>query len=430
MVCLTPLHLGIVLSLLFESQRGQGFCPQCKVTYFNRYKPECCKSCNFHIGGSYVSKAAKKPKLDAPSCVKLFTSENCAFFSAKTPAKNSRCILLMDGSSKQCLNGKWKIARAAFVNSGREDLFSCEHSDQCESAQSPLAIHNLTADLITSYPSDDPTKETLTQIMRNSTSFPSVIYLSPSSYCVYGPPTSSNPVGFCHISISEGKIMCSSTDCKGYLSATKQQKQKKICVHIHVLLCVLPSLSSTGTSSSPDCHPSTSADLPPDENSSRTSTVNLNILNTIPYVIPSTVLEQVTMQDSRSVVNHHDHPGWPSTFAPNCDHCRLCGSALGEPRSHPGQKQGEMGYIITNVVPFTPVKILVKFCVNASCKAMHQVFPFEIGKLVLLLLLILCNSIIKYFDTIFQVCLTLVTSSLSLLTSCSSGERSSKEEFL
>ena len=243
MVCLTPLDLGIVLSLLFQSQRGQIFCPQCKVTCFNRYKPECCKSCNFHIGGSYVSKAAKKPKLDAPSCVKLFTSENCAFFSAKTPAKNSRCILLMDGSSKQCLNGKWKIARAAFVNSGREDLFSCEHSDQCESAQSPLAIHNLTADLITSYPSDDPTKETLTQIMRNSTSFPSVIYLSPSSYCVYGPPTSSNPVGFCHISISEGKIMCSSTDCKGYLSATKQQKQKKICVHIHVLLCVLPSLS-------------------------------------------------------------------------------------------------------------------------------------------------------------------------------------------
>ena len=40
-----------------------------------------------------------------------------------------------------------------------------------------------------------------------------------------------------------------------------------------------------------------------------------------------------------------------------------------------------MGYIITNAVPFTPVKILVRVCINASCKAMHQVFPFEIGKL-------------------------------------------------
>lgn len=47
---------------LFQSQCGQGSCLQCKSIYFNRYKPQYCKSGNFHLGGSYESKAAKKPK--------------------------------------------------------------------------------------------------------------------------------------------------------------------------------------------------------------------------------------------------------------------------------------------------------------------------------------------------------------------------------
>ena len=52
-----------------------------------------------------------------------------------------------------------------------------------------------------------------------------------------GPPTSSNPIGFVHLTVANWKIECSSSDCKGYGSVMRQEKQKKICIHCHTLLC-------------------------------------------------------------------------------------------------------------------------------------------------------------------------------------------------
>lgn len=71
--------------------------------------------------------------------------------------------------------------------------------------------------------------------------------------------------------------------------------------------------------------------------------------------------------------------GWPSSSSPEVDHCRLCGSRLSPPRPHPGQKARPESYILTNAVAFLPVGVFVKFCQEAGCKAMHQVFPFNFG---------------------------------------------------
>ena len=80
------------------------------------------------------------------------------------------------------------------------------------------------------YKDDQVTKSNLTATM-NSTSFPHLFRLSESIFCVYGPPTSSNPVGFCHLTVSETELECSSSDCKWYGSVMRQKKKEKVCIH-------------------------------------------------------------------------------------------------------------------------------------------------------------------------------------------------------
>ena len=94
-------------------------------------------------------------------------------------------------------------------------------ADQHDRAVPPLATYSLTADLITASVCDDATKETLTyyELCKLSICFSFVTFLL---LCFLA----SNPVDFCHLNIFDGKIMCSSTDCQGYFSITKQQKQK------------------------------------------------------------------------------------------------------------------------------------------------------------------------------------------------------------
>jgi len=70
--------------------------------------------------------------------------------------------------------------------------------------------------------------------------------------------------------------------------------------------------------------------------------------------------------------------GWPTICAPTEEDCSLCGSSLSGLRPHRGQKTGNSGILITNAVPFEAVSIQVKQC--SECSAMHQVFPFELGK--------------------------------------------------
>ena len=243
------------------------------------------------------------------------------------------------------------------------------------------------------------TKSNLTATM-NSTSFPHLFRLSECIFCVYGPPTTSNPVGFCHLTVSETKLECSSIDCKGYGSVMRQEKNKKICIHCHTLLCffdlatLIPSQSAPGPKTSsaaisqsdaPVNSTSTvaqamAADVP-DTSISRASTIEVNMLTTLPYQIPSHVLDSISLNDSRSSDVENNKTGWPMSYYPEGDCCRRCGCKLSTPRPHPGQKAGAVSYLLTNAIAFLPVEVFVKFCTNAECKAMHQAHPFDIGEL-------------------------------------------------
>ena len=58
--------------------------------------------------------------------------------------------------------------------------------------------------------------------------------------------------------------------------------------------------------------------------------------------------------------------------------CVLRGATLKASRPHPGQMEGESGYLLTNCVPLEPIKISVKQC--GKCKGLYQVFPYDLGR--------------------------------------------------
>ncbi|XP_068748643.1 uncharacterized protein [Montipora capricornis] len=231
------------------SKRGQTCCPGCKKSFNNRCKPEKCDQCSCYLGGDFVP-SEKKQKLNAPKSVLLFSRDGCSFYSVKTHSKDSRCLVIVDliRNVKQCLAQKCKEVRAAYVNSCNAELFACEHTTLCENAVPPMKVYSLTDGLIDSYPCDQGTKAALNHLKQSSTC-PAVFQVSSVSFCVNGVATASNSVGFCHIKNTNSKFVCASSDCARFASKTKAAKHKKICMHQHVLLCILQSSGEPATAS-------------------------------------------------------------------------------------------------------------------------------------------------------------------------------------
>ena len=183
----------------------------------------------------------------------------------------------------------------------------------------------------------------------------------------------------------------------------RQENKKKICIHCHILLCfyslamLMPETVSTlaettsgdnsGSSNAPSSSTfqsvatatAASACSVSESSISRDSTIKLNMLNSLLYDIPANILEIIALNDSHSNNPETSQNGWPSSHSPEVLNCRLCGSQLSSVRPHPGQKAGAVSYILTNAVAFLAVEVFVKFCPEAGCKAMHQVFPFIVG---------------------------------------------------
>ena len=61
----------------------------------------------------------------------------------------------------------------------------------------------------------------------------------------------------------------------------------------------------------------------------------------------------------------------------------MCASLLSAGRLHPGQGPDDVSCLLTPSI-FRAVEIQVKFCTNKDCKAMHQVWPINQGKLFLI----------------------------------------------
>lgn len=167
--------------------------------------------------------------------------------------------------------------------------------------------------------------------------------------------------------------MCSSKDCRHRGGNTKQIKSRRICLHIHVLLCVLRETVKPVVECSEEVVSSQDKVTP----ISRAKTVDLWSSYSLPYPIPSEYVAQCRNIDAWTTAGVDDK-SWPSTFEPLQSTCELCGNQLDLPRIKPGSDGQAL--LMTSQHPFRVITILVKFCGNSECKAMHRVWPLSDGK--------------------------------------------------
>lgn len=207
---------------------------------------------------------------------------------------------------------------------------------------------------------------------------PSIVRVSERSLVVIGQPSATNTIGYCHVHIDSEEIerltiKCMGKSCRHYVSKSKQTKARTTCQHLHVLYCLLYQNTSPTNETTTMPFPAPSIVIP----LSRQSTLDVAMNRSIPYHIPHTAIHTIMRKDAASLLETND--GWPDTYKPSMNHCTLCQSPLSEPRLHPGQSSQDTGYLLSESNPFKRIKLLVKVCTNAECKAMHQSNPLEIG---------------------------------------------------
>jgi hypothetical protein len=195
----------------------------------------------------------------------------------------------------------------------------------------------LTREMIEGYPADSNTKEILHSLLPLLDEIPAVVQAGNRSFVVYGPPSSTSPLGYVHVHKNEERYRCTSKNCKVISGAGKQQKVSKLCVHQHVLFCTLnlrnlpvnfssSSVSpqtltfstedtnnlptSKAASSTFDCTSSLSADqvnpssLSADHPSiGRLSTIQANMDRSLPSIIPFEILKVAKQMDAATVLN-------------------------------------------------------------------------------------------------------------------------------
>ena len=268
-----------------------------------------------------------------------------------------------------------KQKRAILVNSQKAFDFNCSHLESVGDCISPIKVFNDLADIST-YPCDDSTRATLQELgatcMTNG--FPVAVHVSPTMFCVFGKATTNSTAGYCHVRVTNEELRCCSKDCKSKMTLAKQQKSRRICIHIHVLLSLhilQPISENEGTCSSSEvsltdvCGESASTCI----TASRKATLELKMKYSLPYLIPPAIVCQAGKIDASP-------SGWSEVFEPQQENCELCNGKLGHSKLHPGMRGRSV--LIINMHPFKVVKIYVKMCLN--CSAMHQVFPYEHGK--------------------------------------------------
>lgn len=347
-------------------------------------------------------------------------------FSVKTSTRDDRCFVCEEGAQYICLNPACKDARALFVTSSREHEFGCKHTKLAANSVQPESVLNLSEEKIDAYNCDSATKAALRNVMRSIPEGLSAAYkVTEKNHAVYGPPSATNTVGYCHVkreeSTSQVVFKCTGKECQGYVSKGKQEKTRTICIHQHALFCCLEmsknrssrsATVSTTTESTPlpcssssESQPPTSCttvvpdtstestslpcsssseNQPPNSSSAskltcnptRASTLRLYGDKKLPYLFSSELLTLIKRKDAQTFLGLNE--GWPNLFEVEDLACGVCGNPLGPSKLHPGGRGSSILY--TNLNPFKEIVIKVRECTGNTCKAMHRVFPTEEGK--------------------------------------------------
>jgi hypothetical protein len=282
--------------------------------------------------------------------------------------------MVKEGNSLMCHHHTCKQKRAILVNSQKVADFKCEHLQKMQDCTTALSTFEKYQGGNISYPCDDNTRKSLCELATEceAMQIPIAVQVSPSMYCVFGSATADSPTGYSHVRVTDTEIKCCSKNCRSTVIKAKQQRAKKVCTHIHVLLSlgIFKDMDTNNSPSAPShLDPENQSVESGDQTKSRLATIELKMRKTIPYQIPLNIIQQAGKIDA--------HPsGWQQTFEPEQENCELCSNKLGPSKAHQGQRGRSV--LITNMHPFKTVQILVKMCSN--CSAMHQVFPYNLGK--------------------------------------------------
>ena len=118
--------------------------------------------------------------------------------------------------------------------------FSCAHIAATDKSSEPLSAKILTPEDILAYKCDKVPEEKLWQHLDPPEDFRHMMKVAEHSFAIFTEPSTSNPTGFCHVEMDgNGKLQCCNKNCNRKLGSSKQIKTKSICLHLHVLLCIL-----------------------------------------------------------------------------------------------------------------------------------------------------------------------------------------------
>lgn len=199
------------------TSRGTGTCPSCQqYNYVNRHKPPKCPDCGRNLGGSFTG--TKKAKKTIPDAVAITKN----IFSVRTSNRGDRCFVCKDNNLWICLHEKCKERRAFYHASGKLHEFSCDHTKKASNPVSPLASYSPEKSNVCEHPCGEKIKVEILSLVDSALkhNYPLVSKVSDNVYSIYGPPTASNTVGFCHVKQHDEKLsfVCSGKDCHGVAS--------------------------------------------------------------------------------------------------------------------------------------------------------------------------------------------------------------------
>ena len=305
------------------SSRGRGSCPRCHVEYFNRSKPPNCGNCGHHLGGTFQG-ARKKTKSASPAVLEITQG----VFSCRTTGRDDRCFVTSSGDMWLCTHEACKVARSVYVNSDLAPQYECDHVKLAKNTDiaGPLATYSPS---ILSYPCRDSVQANLNEVVSSlPPATPAVVQVSDQVFAVFGLPTASNPLGFCHVK-REGRnksgYSCTARDCRSFSSKGKGSTAKAFCLHLHLLFASLeqfspaeqagPSSSSSSSSSASQSEPVVSFDSEDVEDSlQRKSTILLAYkTRSLPYQFPRQFLHSIMARDSCTALVYPTTTTTPTT---------------------------------------------------------------------------------------------------------------------
>ena len=290
------------------TKRGKGNCPNCSESYSCRYKPETCSKCGCHLGGSFQAKNAKRAKNICPDVVRITPS----IYSTKTSTKDDRCFVVSEGEDIICLHNNCKLLRSTCSATGNIET-RCKHVQSIEAI--PTAMESsetsywLSEEKINQYAGGKVAKEMLTGLLSTiPEGHPSVVRVTQSKFAVYGKPTATNTIGYCHVHIEceERRIFkCTSKGCKTYVSNSKQAKVRVTCQHLHVIYCLVFNNDPAPLKEATFEDNPTGTDDTPITPATRVNTLDAAMSRSLPYEIPSALIHQISKRDAASLLGEY-----------------------------------------------------------------------------------------------------------------------------